>query len=87
MIIVSQEKNKILNFNNVNMILIRGTQIISFDNTYTDNQDGDLFGIYETEERAKEVLQEIIKAYTGWENYKYGVAEGIGNPKYEMPEK
>ena len=44
-------------------------------------------GYYETEERAKEVLQEIIKACTCWENFKYGIAEGIGTPKYEMPKE
>lgn len=87
MIIVSQNREKLVNFSNVNLIVVRENKIISFNNTYTDVQDGDLFGIYKNKERAKEVLKEIIKTYTCWENFKYGITEGIGTPKYEMPEE
>lgn len=64
MIIVSQDKRGIVNFDNVNMILVREGKVISFDNTYNaGTDDGDLIGKYATEERAKEVLEEIKNAY------------------------
>ena len=91
MIIVSQDKKVITNFNNT-----LGMQI----ETHLSNGDGEkdyevkvitekricTIGTYDTEERAKKVLQEIIRTCTCWENFKYGIAEGIGTPKYEMPE-
>ena len=48
---------------------------------------GDLLGQYKTEERAKEVLHEIIDRYTNWENLKAGQPDGICSPKYEMPKE
>ena len=67
MIIVGQDKDIILNFNNTESIAIlnpledndgmfRVCAITPSDNEYT-------LGKYVTEERAKEVLQEIIKQY------------------------
>ena len=96
MIIVSQDKEKMVNFNNVNMIIVRENKIISFDNTFTDNQDGDLLGRYEDKERAKIVLQQIIKKYEEDSYYKrryvgegcYSVNE-VNHPMpkvYYMPE-
>lgn len=68
MIIVSQDKTKIVNFDNVNMILVREGKIISFDNTFNaGTDDGDLLAKYKTEERAKEVLQEIQETYASSE--------------------
>lgn len=64
MIIISQDKNAIVNFDNVSEIRVKydGT-IVTFDNTYDPRDDcSDILGKYETEERAKEVLQEIIRA-------------------------
>ena len=90
MIIVSQDKMSIYNFNNVNLIkVIDDGRIISFDNTYQYNSGviGDLLGQYKTEERAKEVLHEIIDRYTNWENLKAGQPDGICSPKYEMPKE
>lgn len=43
-------------------------------------------GTYETEERAKEVLQEIITRYESWENMKVGQPSGLCIPVYRMPE-
>lgn len=67
MIIVSQDKRIIHNFNNVNCIIIRKVEeiycIILFDNTYDMKGDGDYIGIYKTEERAKEVLRSIVATY------------------------
>lgn len=97
MIIVSQGKEKIINFNNVNMILVRGDKVISSDNTYNAGaDDGDLIGLYKTEERAKEVLQEIINAYCCTKilqlpnaDYKTDISgEDIAKTiAYEMPEE
>lgn len=67
MIIVGQDKDIILNFNNTESIAIlnpledndgmfRVCAITPSDNEYT-------LGNYKTEERAKEVLQEIISRY------------------------
>lgn len=67
MIIVGQDKDIILNFNNTESIAIlnpledndgmfRVCAITPSDNEYT-------LGKYKTEERAKEVLQEIISRY------------------------
>lgn len=77
MIIVSQDREKLVNFSNVNLIIVRENKIISFDNTYTDCQDGDLFGTYKNKERAKEVLQEIIEIHR----------VSIPTAVYEMPEE
>ena len=68
MIIVSQDKSAILNFNNTEAIAIlnplenndgmfKVCAITPSDNEYT-------LGKYVTEERAKEVLQEIIKDFS-----------------------
>lgn len=90
MIIVSQGKRDIINYNFTQRIgLDRETNFTSI-NVYQNgnfNAECMVLGAYETKERAKEVLQEIINTYTCWENFKYGIAEGIGSPKYEMPEK
>jgi len=64
MIIVSQDKNRIINFDNIlQLYIIREPATIKkywiryedCNNSYVD------IGAYETEERAKEVLQEILK--------------------------
>lgn len=81
MIIVAQKK-QIINYDNV-IAIYRVNNIIETQNV---NEIIKEIGTYSTEERAEEVLQEIIKAYTSWENFKYGTAEGICTPKYEMPE-
>lgn len=62
MIIVSQDKNTIINFNNITEIVANGTEVVITDNIYKDY--GETIGIYKTEERAKEVLQEIKNAYS-----------------------
>ena len=62
MIIVNQEKTEIVNFDKISGIIINENGHIGI----TDNFDTDNYvdiGDYKTEERAKEVLQEIIKAY------------------------
>ena len=44
-------------------------------------------GKYATEERAKEVLQEITTRYKNWGNMKVGQPTGICLPVYEMPQE
>lgn len=90
MIIVSQEKDAILNFDNV--IGIRtAIDIESYKETRIaiDTIEGERYYIarYSTEERAKEVLQEIIERYTNWNNLVYGQPTGICSPKYVMPKE
>ena len=44
-------------------------------------------GEYATEERAKEVLEEITERYTNWNNLVCGQPTGVCSPKYEMPKE
>ncbi len=92
MIIVSQDKKIITNFENILGIQI-DEHIFNSDGekdyeveTITEKRTCNM-GVYETEERAKEVLQEIIDSYTSWENFKASQSVGICNSKYEMPEE
>ncbi len=86
MIIVSQGKTAHINYDN-----IEATYLLKKDDKIQINMRGNYdytIGEYETMERAKEVLQEIIKFYR-----KYRTAECDGPTKvlqettvYEMPE-
>lgn len=96
MIIVSQDKMEIFNFDEIFRLYVdnwSNEEFATEPNCFcikaeksSDNMICTFLGEYKTEERAKEVLQEIIRTCTCWENFKYGIAEGIGTPKYEMPE-
>lgn len=90
MIIVSQEKEKIVNFDNLIQIYITQDEeetanfirYESVDSLYED------LGEYKTEERAKEVLQEIWEFYETVERYKSSNGMAIVFEKgyaYEMP--
>lgn len=66
MIIISQDKRSIVNFEQVAIININRSdlrEIEAFFDCNEDNQNSILLGKYTTEERAKEVLQQIIKKY------------------------
>ena len=82
MIIVNQDRDEIVNFENINNIFI------FYDNEVRacGNVDGNIYtlGRYETKERAKEVLQEIVERYRHQTN-KHHFTE-VDNV-YEMPEK
>ena len=84
MIIVSQDREDIINFDNVKMIN-REENRISVDANFSK---GDFYCIaeYATEERAKEVLKEISNAIESWEDLKAGQPSGIPSFKYCMPE-
>ena len=68
MIIVSQEKNKIINFERITEITAVGKEIIVGDNIFEAR--GEIIAKYKTEERAKEVLQQIACRYSSEEMYK-----------------
>lgn len=92
MIIVSQDKKRIVNFDNLTQVYITNCQedntgyFIRFETVDSLYED---LGDYATEERAKEVLQEIIKEYR---DYRTAECDGYTNvlqetAVYEMPEK
>lgn len=90
MIIVSQDKKSIYNFDNIKSIDIVENEIYITDDILMD--EGAKIGEYETEERAKEVLQEIIKAYIESKKGEeattiFGFAIIPSNTYYEMPEE
>lgn len=82
MIIVSQDKDKIINYDNVQLLWINEHILNKTIKTFYIYADHDFLGEYETEERAKEVLQEII------DMYKFNICQECGqeNVVYEMPE-
>ena len=89
MIIVEQDKTYLVNFDNVEQITLavdREEKEYAVIATTTSNEEI-VMGIYKTEERAKEVLQEIITRYENWENLKAGQPTGVCSPKYEMPKE
>ena len=96
MIIVKQDKKGIVNFNNVTDIYIDkeddGDRHFVFYIPVSNIDGLDILGIYETEERAKEVLQEIIKAYIESKKAQettsmFGFSVIPSNTYYEMPKE
>lgn len=81
MIIVSQDRDLIINFDNVTVIGIAQNNSKEIDSITVDKKEQYL-GEYKTEERAKEVLAEIINMY------KFNKCEAVGqkNTVYKMPE-
>ena len=61
MIIVSQDKKSIYNFNNVKSVDILNNEIFISDDILADT--GVCVGSYETEKRAEEVLLDIVKRF------------------------
>lgn len=90
MIIVSQDKNSIINFDNILQLYISRyieETITEYCIRYEDcNNSYEEIGAYKTEERAKEVLQEIVENYR--KNIIHGSSSCFGSTKvvYEMPE-
>lgn len=87
MIIVSQDRDEIVNFNKVESIWICSDEEGRFTIEATAHTNATL-GTYDTEERAKEVLQEIISKYKTT-LYNSKTNETVVNiPKvYEMPKE
>lgn len=91
MIIVSQDKTKIVNFDNLTQIYITRDEeeTATFIRYETVDSLYDDLGEYKTEERAKEVLQEIIKSYR---YYRTAECDGYTNvleetAVFEMPKE
>ena len=70
MIIVSQDKDKIINHDNVQLLWINVNILNKTIKTFYIYADHDFLGEYETEERAKEVLQGIYASYSVEELFK-----------------
>ena len=83
MILVSQNRKKIINFEKIAEVIVSDKDICVRDNF--EVQKGLIIATYESEERAKEVLKEIIKAYKET-NYEYENCWCLRNVIYEMPE-
>lgn len=91
MLIVSQDKEEIVNFDKVESIWICSDEEGRFTIEATADTNSTL-GYYETKERAKEILEEIVKEY---ENVKAifdcttrRIKNYINNPKvYKMPKE
>lgn len=88
MIIVSQDMDKIVNFDNLVQVYITQDEEekANFIRCETIDSLYDDLGKYKTEERAKEVLKEISDAIESWEDLKAGQPSGIPRFKYCMPE-
>lgn len=71
MIIVSQDKDKILNYNNITQIYIGYAENNKKRSIRCETLTGThaALGTYETEERAKEVLEEITNMYKATESF------------------
>ena len=67
MIIVSQDKSEIINFDKVQNIYVSG-RFISLNFELNNNE---VIGTYETEERAKEVLIDIAQCYCNTKSYEF----------------
>lgn len=100
MIIVSQDKKEIINFDNLVSVYViesyeakeKGLKKYNIDFATTDEINF-IIGTYETEERAKEVLKEIIEQFTVSKikdsNYEYAdlVMKVKKLSAFEMPEE
>lgn len=98
MIIVSQDKKTIVNFDKVKSIWIDDNVLDKTNTEFEICADGETLGFYTTEKRAKEVLEEIAGKYSSYLQLNGGpailkgtldIAPAIFNiPKvYEMPKE
>lgn len=89
MIIVSQDKERIVNLDSLLHIFIhKPNSLNEICYGIIDGKSGTL-GNYETEERAKEVLQDIIKFYEISKRFEFSYSPNLFFEKrftYEMPE-
>lgn len=67
MLIVNQKRDIVINFSNVLSIYVQENNVQTLISCI---EDALILGKYKTEERAKEVLQEIINAYSDFNYYK-----------------
>ena len=98
MIIVSQDKMEIFNFEEIFRLYVDNWSNEEFEtgpNCFcikaeksSDNMIYAFLGEYKTEERAKEVLEEIIELYMKCNCDSYGAGFGyVANTVFEMPDE
>lgn len=92
MIILSQNKKILMNFDNLTQIYITQDEEEAEYHVRCETVDSlyETLGIYKTEERAKGVLNEIIKNYKNWEYTKIGktiIGKVICDAIYTIPQK
>lgn len=94
MLIVSQDKEEIINFDNANSLWINeNSENYNFYIRVAQQYSNTVIGEYNSKERAKEILREIIECatVTGVSNCSYEYADIAIKMKkhalYEMPEK
>lgn len=95
MIIITQDKKQIVNFNNTEIIFLKQNEVW-YQGVYAE---GYQLGRYSTEKRAKEVLTQIVYRYSAVEMYKVTdsqtknaiaqiyLEKDITPYTFEMPEK
>lgn len=85
MIVLSQDKNKVINLNNVLAIWIDNDVLDKTESFFTIEAETDgsniELGRYNQEKRAREVFQELINTYCNMNNYLSNII------MYKMPEK
>lgn len=89
MIIVNQDKTEIYNFNEIFKLYVYDCFYIRAEKS-SDNMISDFLGKYETEERAKEVLQEIAEKICEGSNIKMDIEANnceVSKQIYYMPER
>lgn len=90
MLILCQKKDTIVNLEKVqaiNIHLQNRKEVCAWFDVNENNRNSVLLGVYDTEERTKEVLQDIIKAYKESGNVKIDNVQAENKVVYEMPEK
>ena len=97
MVILSQDKTQMINFDEMFRLYIDNWSDEEFPTEQTcfciragnfnEHKISAFLGEYSTMKRAKEVLQEIINRYENWEIMKAGLLSKIYSPVYKMPEE
>ncbi len=88
MIIVSDNKTYFVNFDNVTQISIEINKEKEYGIIVTTTNDDEFpLAVYKTEERAKEILEEISERLENWENLKAGQPTGVCSYRYIMPKE
>lgn len=94
MIIVSQDKDVIVNFDRTQNIWIDDDVLDKTNTSFDIVADEQTIGTYATEERAKEVLNGIIRAYEKAGNLAFEINEGEDEARlihnsnvFEMPKE
>lgn len=91
MIIVSQDRKTIVNFDRTTEIVVNSNEVCITDDIYIEYAE--TIGTYATKEKAKEVLKEIIKVYKFNKGKGYTIGDRqklLGDYEYgvyEMPEE